>query len=136
MPTYPIEWKGYRLPGGSEFTVAICGNTGRICKMYLGSSDLSRSYLRQVKVQGQDCISGEYCLDLDCPFNKTSRENLVRMLDMPDDEVLDEETAKLWGTDSMVDGLVKFVERLNREMTEEAKAKAQAEPKPAGDSGV
>ena len=136
MPTYPIEWKDYRLPKGSGFSVAICGNTGKICNMFLGDDDLRRSFINQVKVEGQNCSSGEHCLSLDCPLNKTSRENLVHMLDMPDDEVLDEETARLWGTDSMVDGLVKFVEKLNREMTEEAKAKAQAEPKPAGDSGV
>jgi len=136
MPIYPIEWKGYSLPGGSEFTVAICGNTGRICKLYLGSSDLSHSHLHQVKVQGQNCVSGEYCLDLDCPFNRTSRENLVRILDMPEDESLDEETARLWGTDSVAEGLLKFVGKLNQEMAAEAGKKEQAEPKPAEDSSA
>ena len=95
--------------------------------MFLGDDVLRRSFIRQVNVEGQNCSGGQHCLALDCPLNKTSKEHLVHMLDMHEDEVLDEETAKLWGTDSMAEGLVKFAEKMNESVPDELKKGTQAE---------
>jgi len=127
MPKYPITWVDYSLPTGRKFSVAVCGQSGRICHMFLGDDVLRRSFIRQVNVEGQNCSGGQHCLALDCPLNKTSKEHLVHMLDMHEDEVLDEETAKLWGTDSMAEGLVKFAEKMNESVPDELKKGTQAE---------
>lgn len=134
MPTYSIDWKDYSLPTGREFSVAICGYSGRICHMYLGNDVLRRSFIRQVKVDGQRCTGAEHCLALSCPLNKTEKEHIIHMLDMHEDESLDEETAKMWGTDSAADGLVKFVEMLDKEIAEKAKEEEPEKPEPADDS--
>ena len=112
MPEYPITWMDYRLPTGREFSVAICGNDGKICHMSLGGDVDRRSSIREVSIEGQNCSRSYRCLALDCPLNKTLKENLVQMLGMHEDEVLDEETAKIWGTESTVDGLVKFIKKV------------------------
>ena len=40
------------------------------------------------------------------------------MLDMYEDEALDEETAKIWGTESTVDSLLKFVKQVESMIAE------------------
>lgn len=112
MPKHAITWTDYRLPTGREFSVAICENTGRICHMFLGKGDLRSSFIREMETEGEFCSAGGHCLALDCPLNKTPREHLMHMLDMYEDEALDEETAKIWGTESTVDSLLKFVEQV------------------------
>ena len=112
MPEYPITWMDYRLPTGSEFSVAVCGNDGKICQMSLGGDVDRRSSILKVSIEGQDCNLSRRCLALDCPLNKTPKEQLIHMLGMHEDEVLDEETAKLWGTESTVEGLVKFIKKV------------------------
>ena len=134
MPTYPIEWKDYRLPTGREFSVAICGYSGKICHMYLGNDVLRRSFIRQLKVEGQNCTGAEHCLALKCPLNKTTKEHVAHMLDMHEDESLDAETAKMWETESAAEGLVKFVERLNQEMEEQAEKAKETEKETTDDS--
>ena len=118
MPKYPITWTDYRLPTGREFSVAICGNTDKICHMFLGKDAIRRSFIRQVDVEGQNCSAGQHCLALDCTLNKTPKEHLMHMLDMHEDEALDEETAKLWGTESTVDSLLKFVKQVETMIAE------------------
>lgn len=112
MPEYPLTWNDYRLPTGREFSVAICGNTGRICHMFIGNDVLRRSFIRQVDVEGETCSASHHCLALDCTLNKTPKDHLMHMLDMYEDEELDEETAKLWGTESTVDSMIKFVQQV------------------------
>ena len=118
MPKYPITWMDYRLPTGREFSVAICGNTSKICHMFLGQDFVRRSFIRELDVEGQNCSAGQHCLSLDCTLNKTPREHLMHMLDMYEDEALDEETAKIWGTESTVDSLLKFVKQVESMIAE------------------
>ena len=118
MSNYPLTWMDYRLPTGREFSVAICGNTGRICHMFIGNDVIRRSFIRQVDVEEQNCSASQHCLALDCELNKTPKEHLSHMLDMHEDEVLDEETAKVWGTDSMIDSLIKFVKQVETMIAE------------------
>jgi len=118
MPKYPITWMDYRLPTGREFSVAICGNTDKICHMFLGKDVIRRSFIRELDVEGQNCSAGQHCLALDCTLNKTPKEHLMHMLDMYEDEALDEETAKIWGTESTVDSFIKFVKQVESMIAE------------------
>jgi hypothetical protein len=118
MPKRALTWTDYRLPTGREFSVAICGNTGKICHMFLGKDFIRRSFIREIEVDEQYCSSGGHCLALDCTLNKTPREHLMHMLDMHEDEVLDEDTAKVWGTESTVDSLIKFVQQVELMISE------------------
>ncbi len=132
MPKHPITWMDYRLPTGRKFSVAICGNTEKICHMFLGEDVIRRSFIRELNIEGQNCSAGQHCLALDCTLNKTQKEHLMHMLDMYEDEALDEETAKIWGTDSTVDSLLKFVKQVES-MIAEGKVtteEAQVEKKP------
>ena len=127
MPRYPVTWSDCNLPTGQKFAVAVCGSSGMICHMYLGSDAIRRSFVKQVKVDEQNCSGARYCLALNCPLNNTVKEHLAHMLDMQEDEALDAETAKIWGTDSMVDSLVKFVEAVSKFVPEILKKEAQIE---------
>jgi hypothetical protein len=118
MPKHTITWTDYRLPTGREFSVAICGNTGRICHMFLGKDAIRRSFIRELEVEGEYCSAGGHCLALDCQLNKTPRDHLMHMLDMHEDEVLDEETAKVWGSESTIDSLLKFVQQVESMIAE------------------
>ena len=80
--------------------------------MFIGNDVIRRSFIRQVDVEGQNCSASQHCLALDCTLNKTPKEHLMHMLDMYEDEALDEETAKLWGTESTVDSMLKFVQQV------------------------
>jgi hypothetical protein len=128
MPKYSITWMDYRLPTGRQFSVANCEKTGKLCHMYLGQDVIRRSFITQITVEGENCSAGQHCLALDCTLNKTPKEHLMHMLDMHEDESLDEETAKLWGTESTVDSLVKFVKQVE---TMIAEGKVATEETPA-----
>lgn len=119
MPKYPVTWVDYHLLTGQEFSVAVCGRTGRIRHMFIGKDDIRRILINQVNVDGQNCNAAQHCLDIECPLNSTSGEHLAHMLDMPQDEELDENTAKIWGTTSTVEGLVEFTRRMNANLPEE-----------------
>ena len=118
MPRYPITWSDCILPTGQKFAVAVCGSSGMICHMYLGNDTIRRSFIKQVNVDGQNCGGAQHCLALNCPLNKTGKEHLTHMLDMQEDETLDAEAAEIWGTDSTVDSLVKFVEAVSKYVPE------------------
>jgi hypothetical protein len=116
MPEYPVTWMDYRLSTGSEFSVAICANEGRVCDMFLKGDVDRRSSAHQVNVEGQECSRSHRCLALDCSLNKTPKNVVIQMLGMNEDEALDEETAKIWGTDSTVDGLIKFIKNVESKL--------------------
>jgi len=128
MPKFPITWNDYRLPTGRQFSVAICGNTGKICHMFLGQDFVRRSLIRELVVDEQNCSAGEHCLALDCTLNTTPKDHLMHMLDMYEDEALDEQTAKVWGSESTLDSMLKFVKQVEsmiaegKVTTEEAQA--------------
>jgi len=118
MPKYSITWNDYRLPTGRQFSVAICGNTGKICHMFLGQDFIRHSFIRELHIEEQHCSASQHCLALDCKLNKTPKEHLMHMLDMYEDETLDEETAKLWGTESTLDSMLKFVKQVESMIAE------------------
>jgi hypothetical protein len=132
MPRYPTTWVDYRLPTGQEFAVGVCGYTGRVRHMIVGTDPIRRMFIRYVNVEGKNCDAAQHCLDMSCPLNKTSREHLTHMLDMPEDEQMDTETSKLWGTESTVEGLVKFAEKMNEALPEELRKSIRAEECPPG----
>ena len=116
MPEYAITWIDYRLSTGKEFSVAICSNEGRICHIYLKGDIDRRSSIQQVNIEGQDCNRSHHCLAQDCTLNKTPKNVVLQMLGMNEDEALDEETAKIWGTESTVDGLLKFIRKVESKL--------------------
>lgn len=128
MKEYPVTWLDYELPTGRKFSVAVCGYSGKIKHMYLGVDILRRNFITKVSVDGENCNSSQHCLALNCPLNKTPREHLVHMLDMHEDEPLDAETSELWGTESTVEGLIKFADEMNQAIPEELKKGTESEP--------
>jgi len=122
MPQYLTTWLDYKLPGGADFAVAVCGYSGKIRHMVIGKDPLRRMMVRSVDVDGDNCTASQHCIALKCPLNKTGNEHLAHMLDMPVDEELDDETAGQWGTTSTVEGLIKFADNLNDNLPEEFKA--------------
>lgn len=58
-----------------------------------------------------------------CPLNKTEPGHVAHMLDMWDDEPLDEETAKAFGTRTAIEYLVKFAEQMNEVLPPELRKK-------------
>ena len=119
MPRYSTKWVDYRLPTGQEFSVAACEYSGKIRHMTIGNDTLRRMLIRYVNIQGQNCEASQHYLALECPLNRTPREHLLHMLGMSADEPLDDETSALWGTESTIDGLVKFVEKMNKALPKE-----------------
>jgi hypothetical protein len=128
MPKYPTTWVDYRLASGQEFSVAVCGYTGRVRHMFIGNDILRRMMIRHVYVDNDMCQASEHCLALDCPLNRSEREHLLHMLDMQVDEVLDDEqTANQLGTVSTLDALLNFAHKMNEALPEELKKRLEPE---------
>ena len=127
MPKYATTWVDYRLPAGQEFAVAVCGYIGKVRHMFLGDDVLRRMMIRHVYVENEMCESGQHCLALDCPLNKTEREHLLHMLDMSVDEVIDGETAKQLGTESTLDALLMIAHKMNESLPEELRKQLEPE---------
>ena len=108
MPKYVTKWMDYRLPTGQEFSVAVCGYSGMVL-------------VQHVYVEKGFCQTGDHCLALDCPLNRSEREHLLHMLDMTEDEVMDPEAAEQWGTDSTLDGFLLFARKVTESLPEELK---------------
>ena len=123
MAKYPTTWLDYRLPTGHEFAVAVCGYSGKIRHMTLEEDTLRRQLFTQVEVTKIKCEAGEHCLALTCPLNRTEPEHLAHMLDMWTDEPLDSELSTMWKTESTVDALVKFADKMNEALPEEMRKK-------------
>ena len=128
MPRYTTTWLDYRLPTGQEFAIAVCGFSARVRHMFLGDDPVRRMLVRHVDVNGKSCSSAEHCLALECPLNKTEREHLAHMLDMPEDEDTDAQTQEIWGTDSTVDAMVKFAQRMSEALPPELAKPSKPEP--------
>jgi hypothetical protein len=121
MPRFPVKWIDYRLPTGQEFSVAICGYSGKVRHMYLGDDPLRRSLVQYTYVEEDFCQTRDHCLALTCPLNRAEREHLLHMLDMNEDEVLDADAAEQWGTSSMLDGFLKLAQKVSEWLPEELK---------------
>jgi len=125
MPRYTTNWADYRLSSGQEFGVAVCGYSGKVRHMTIGPDPLRRSSIKFVDVDNSECASAEHCLAVSCSLNRTQPTSIAHMLDMPTDEATDEETGKIWGTDSTVDAMVKLTEKITDILPEEFKKGGQ-----------
>jgi hypothetical protein len=121
MPKYLTKWMDYRLPTGQEFSVAVCGYSGMVRHMYLGNDPVRRVLVQHVYVEEEYCQTGDHCLALDCPLNRSEREHLLHMLDMNEDEAMDPEAAEQWGTDSTLDGFLLFARKIAESLPDELK---------------
>jgi hypothetical protein len=121
MPKYSTKWVDYRLSTGQEFAVAICGYSGKIRHMYIGNDPVRRMFVTHVYADGDACQTGDHCLALDCPLNRSEEEHLLHMLDMNEDEPLDPEAAEQWGTNSTLQCFLKFARKISELLPEEAK---------------
>ncbi|UCG54496.1 MAG: hypothetical protein JSV32_07935 [Dehalococcoidia bacterium] len=116
MSEYPISWMNPQLITGKQFSVAICGYEGRICFLCLERDGKKRFPISKINVEKKDCDMSNHCMALECTFNNTNRENLLEMLGMQEDEKVLGETAHLWGTDSMLEGLLKLIKQVEKEI--------------------
>ena len=119
MPKYETKWMDYRLTTGQEFSVAVCGYSGMVRHLYLGTDPVRRMLVKHVHIENDFCQTGDHCLALDCPLNRSEKEHLLHMLDMNEDEVMDPETAEQWGTDSTLDGFLIFARKMTESLPED-----------------
>jgi hypothetical protein len=77
--------------------------------------------VQHIDIEGGYCQTGDHCLALDCPLNRADPEHLLHMLDMNEDEPLDPEVAAQWDTESTLDCLLKFAQKMNALLPEELK---------------
>ena len=118
MSKYLTKWVDCRLPTGKAFSVAVCGYSGMVRHLYLGSDLIRRMLARHVFVEEGFCQTGDHCLALECPLNRSEREHLLHMLDMNEDETMDPEAAEQWGTDSTLDGFLLFARKMTESLPE------------------
>jgi hypothetical protein len=121
MPRYMSQWLDYRLPTGQDFAVAVCGYFGKVRHMYIGNDPVRRMMVQHIDIVDGCCQTADHCLALDCPLNRADPEHLLHMLDMNEDEPLDSEVAEQWGTESTLDCLLKFAQKMNEFLPEELK---------------
>ena len=81
MQKYLTRWIDYKLPTGQEFSVAVCGYSGKVRHMYLGDDPIRRMIAQHVYAEEGFCQIGDHCLALDCPLNRAEQEHLLHMLD-------------------------------------------------------
>ena len=89
--------------------------------MYIGNDPVRRMFIHHVIVDDGFCHTGDHCLALECPLNRSEPEHLLHMLDMNEDEALDVEAAEQWGSQSTLDGFLKFARKMNDLLPEEFK---------------
>lgn len=116
MAEYPVTQTNTQLITGKQFSAAICGYEGRICLFSINGDENKTSYINEVSIEDQICEIGHDCLAVACSFNKTSRERLISMLGMQEDETIYGEPSQIWGTTSMVDGLLTVIKQLESEI--------------------
>lgn len=121
MLKYATNWVDCSLPSGHKFSVAVCGYTGKVRHMYIGSDPVRRMLIQHVYVEDGFCQTGDHCLAVDCPLNRSEPEHLLHMLDMNEDEPMDSEAAEQWGTGSMLEGFLKFAQKAVEFLPEELK---------------
>lgn len=121
MQKYPTKWLDYKLPTGQEFSVAVCGYSGKVRHMYLGDDPIRRMIAQYVYAEAEFCQIGDHCLALDCPLNRAEREHLLHMLDMTEDEEMDSDAAKEFGTGSTLEGFLLFVKKIGESLPEDVK---------------
>ena len=127
MSRYPLTVLDYRLPDGQPFTVTVCGYSGKVRHLSIGTDAMRHLRSTSVDVTESKCQASKHCLAFSCLLNKSELLHLAHMLEMPADELLDEETARICGTKSSIDALVKFAEKMNEILPEELRKKKEPE---------
>lgn len=125
MPKYPLTCLDYQLQDGQPFTVTVCGYSGKVKYMVIGPDTTRHLRPSSVDITGGKCEAGMHCLALNCPLNRTEPLHLGHILEMWSDEPLDEETARMCGTKSAVDLLVKFADKMNEVLPEELRKRQE-----------
>ena len=125
MPKYSTHWIDYRLPTGQEFSVAVCGYAGKVRHLYIGNDPVRRMFIQHVYVENEACQTAEHCLALDCPLNRSEHEHLLHMLDMNEDEPMDPEAARQWGTSSVLDCFLQLAQTMTQLLPDEYKKPGQ-----------
>lgn len=121
MSKFKTNWIDYRLPTGQNFSVAVCGYSGMIRHLYLGSDPIRRMLAQHVFVEEGYCSTGDHCLAVGCHLNRAEREHLLHMLDMNEDESMDPEAARKWGTESTLEGFLLFAREMTESLPEDLK---------------
>ena len=121
MQKYLTNWIDYKLPTGQDFSVAVCGYSGKVRHLYLGKDPIRRMMAQHAYVGEGYCQIGDHCFALDCPLNRAEQEHLLHMLDMTEDEELDAEAAEQWGTNSTLNGFIKFAHKISESLPEDLK---------------
>jgi hypothetical protein len=121
MPKYSTNWVDFSLPAGQQFAVAVCGYAAKVRHMYIGNDPLRRAFIHHVHVEEGFCQTGDHCLALDCPLNRSEPEHLLHMLDMNEDEALDAEASEQWGSQSTLDCFLQFARKMNELLPEKLK---------------
>jgi hypothetical protein len=115
------------MPGGQDFAVAVCGYSGKVCYMTLGNDVVTRMMITCVLFEGEQCQSAQHCLALGCQLNQTEHGHMLHMLEMFQDETLDKETSALWGTESELEALVIFSQKMNDILPDELRKRGEPE---------
>ena len=103
----------YRLQDGQEFTVTVCGYSGKVQHLTIGVDTLRNLRRSFANITDSGCEASQHCLAVNCSLNRTPPEHLAHLLEMEADEPLDKETTRICGTSSTIDYMVKFAEKMN-----------------------
>ena len=123
MEVYKLNWVNCRMPSGKDFAVAVCGYSAKVCYLVLGADTASQILISQARIDQGRCDRAGHCLAFGCDLNRTEPVHAMHMMEMFQDESADEETARLWGTDSVLEGLLDFSLKMNDILPEELRQK-------------
>jgi len=112
MTEYPVKWVDYQLPSGEKCSAAFCTYNNKVRHFVLGEDSSQHRMLREAKIEEAKCDAAEYCLARECPFNKTSQEQLLHMLDMYKDEPLGGQASEMWNTSSTLEAMLGVIKRI------------------------
>ena len=115
------KWIDYSLPTGQDFSVGICGYSGKVRHMFIGDDPIRKMVAQYIYAEEGYCQTGDHCLALDCPLNRAEPEHLLHMLDMNEDEPLDEEASEQWGTKSTLQGFILFARQITNSLSDDLK---------------
>ena len=125
MPRYPMNILDFRLQSGERFTVTACGYSGKVQHVMIGTDNTRYLRNRFVDITDSKCGSGGHCLALGCSFNHTEPAHQAHVLEMHKDEPLDAETAKACGTESTVEALVHFADKMHELLPKELRRRQE-----------
>ena len=118
---FDTTWRELSLHGDQKYSIGICGYTNKVRHMIIGEDALRESTITKVFLSDDEktCLVGNHCLALDCPLNNTEQEHIIHMLDMNEDSLVDEETAKIWGANTVTGCYIALAKRLTEELAVE-----------------